>query len=199
MVRCSNCGNENLILTRDSKLIENAKYGICSCGKVMIVQGDRAISTPTDNNEMTKVLIQDAADALNIQSSLAGVSLNGKDMDVNMQPTQVKQNIANYITDYIQSEEELDMDMEDEEDNYYDYDDDYYGYDDEDEECHNCTDCGCKDYLLITPDGNKNIYNNITTSFLEDIINNIAGEFRLYKLKEVKLKKEVVKTVKYKL
>lgn len=207
MIRCSNCGNENLMLTRESKLIKDARYGICSCGKVMIVQGDRAIPTPTEDNQMTKALIQDAADALNNPLSLAAVSLNKEDIATNMQPTQVKENIANYINNYIKSEDELNMDIEDNEEDYIDFDD-YLDEENifEDECCNGCNDCNCTDtsesnkkYLLITADGEKNVYKNIPTYFLEDIINDINTDFELYELKEVKLKKEVVKTVKYKL
>lgn len=206
MIRCSVCGNENLMMAGESKLIKNARYGICSCGKVMIVQGDTAIPTPTENNEMTKALIQDAAEALNAPSALRAVSLNRTDIQVEMQPTQVKQNIANYISSYLRSQEkdELDYVMED--------------------DC--CEDCGCyicecdndcdcelchceeevessfepnKSYLLVTPGGERNIYEQIAPYFLEEIINNIAGEFKLFELKEVALKKEKVEIVKYKL
>ena len=206
MIRCSVCGNENLMMAGESKLIENARYGICSCGKVMIVQGDTAIPTPTDNNEMTKALIQDAAEALNTPSALRAVSLNRTDIQVEMQPTQVKQNIANYISNYLRSQEEDELD--------YEMEDDYC----EDCGCYICecdNDCDCelchceeevesefipnKNYLLITPGGERNMYENISPEFLEDIINNIVGEFKLFELKEVELKKEKVEIVKYKL
>lgn len=206
MIRCSVCGNENLMMAGQSKLIENARYGICSCGKVMIIQGDTAIPTPTENNEMTKALIQDAAEALNAPSALRAVSLNRTDIQVEMQPTQVKQNIANYISNFLRSqeEEELDYDMEDD----YCEDCGYYECECDDEYDCDCDECHCeaeeafaenKNYLLITPGGERNIYENIHPKFLEEILNNIVGEFKLYELKEVELKKEKVEIVKYKL
>jgi hypothetical protein len=85
--KCALCNSTNLLKAeKESALIKNAHYTNCmDCGNVMILLNDTLIPTPTEDNEMTKAMIEDAAQAfkMNRGVSLQAVSLTeDKDMYV---------------------------------------------------------------------------------------------------------------------
>lgn len=213
MMKCSVCGNENLKVQGKSGLIQDGYYAVCSCGKVMIIKNGIAIPTPTDNNEFTKLLIQDAANALNNPHELMAASLNKEDIQTEMQPTQVKEKIANYISNFLRKNNDEEIDEYEEYDEYED-DDEYYDemFDLEEEEynqeeirtsLYDDRDFSKKEYLLVIPkqEGHPTkemfTYQNMSKQFMQDILNDIKYEFKLYELKEVEVKKEEIRVMKY--
>lgn len=214
MMKCSVCGNENLKVQGKSKLIQDGYYAVCSCGKVMIIQNGIAIPTPTDNNEFTKLLIQDATNALNNPNNLMAVSLNKDDIQTEMQPIQVKEKIANYISNFLRKNDNEEIDDEYEGyDDYNEYDEEYDEMFDLEEEynhqeetrtsLYDNKDFSKKEYLLVIPrqEGHPTkemfTYQNMDKHFMQDILNDIKYDFKLYELKEVEVKKEEIKVMKY--
>lgn len=231
MKKCSNCGNEKLMVSvKESKLIRGAKYAACTdCGNMMILINGLLLPTPTEDSPRTKLLIQDASDCFDSLMSLGGVaSLDGKTTPIEIQPIQTLEHAQKYIEDQLY----LHMTHVEEED-YEEYIDDQFSCD---EECDRCSE-GCPDfdekkaeaiangqpvyqesktmsaavdmsgfpveeinvtevkpsgnYLLLLPNGEKQLYMNTSKGFIINIINDIDTDFSLFELKLVDIKSEV--------
>lgn len=201
MKKCNLCNSENLMESaQESRLIPGAKYVNCkSCGNVMILSNNVLIPTPQDNNKMTQAMIEDAAIAFSNNAQLMAASLTGKNFENEIQPTTVQNLMQAYVENFLE-----DMDTEEEE---YEYCGCFDDCDDCDEEYHVLSEEDVdetislaavetrsesikKDYLLVK-NGNKQIYANVTKLFMNEIINSINGEFKLYELNEVKPHREV--------
>ena len=118
-MKCNLCNSERLLVSQDeSVLMPGAKYCNCmDCGNMMILKDGTLIPTPTTDNMLVKAMIEDAAQSFknNAGARLMSVSLNGTDIQVNQQPTTVKETLNNYINQFLDSDEEdeeLDMDEE---------------------------------------------------------------------------------------
>ena len=217
--KCALCNSTNLLKAeKESALIKNAHYTNCmDCGNVMILLNDTLIPTPTEDNEMTKAMIEDAAQAfkMNRGVSLQAVSLTeDKDMETHMQPTTVKENMENYVNMHMHTYDELDeindfTDLEEcecEEDiiPFDDFDGDY-GYLEQVKEEEVDKELSLqvaselrtegKDYLLVLPDGTKQVYLRCSKEFILSIINSIGSHVQLFELNEIELKTQV--KVKY--
>lgn len=211
---CKLCNSERLYeSSKESSLIKGAKYVSClSCGNVMIDFNNTLIPTPQEDNEMTKAMIEDAAQAFNANSAqLMAVSLTEeKNMESHMQPSTVKENMQNYVNMHIHKSEECDCeecDCEDEE--LIDFDDFDGNYDYsveqpievevEKEEADKELSLAAaselrtegRDYLLVMPDGRKQVYLQCSKEFIKSIINSIGSHVQLFELKEIELKTEV--------
>ena len=218
---CKLCNSERLYESnKESSLIKGAKYVSClSCGNVMIDFNNTLIPTPQEDNEMTKAMIEDAAQAFNANSAqLMAVSLTEeKNMEAHMQPTTVKENIQNYVNMHMHTYDECDCeecdceicDCEDEED-LIDFDE-FDGNHDYLEDRHEIIEevpaedvdknlslaaaselrTEGRDYLLVMPDGRKQVYLQCSKEFIKSIINSVGSHVQLFELKEIELKTEV--------
>lgn len=199
MKQCNLCNSENLMTSRkESNLVPGAKYVHCkSCGNVMLLTNDILIPTPNSDTDMTKAMIEDAANAFSEQG-LASSSLYGLNREPHMQPSNMVTALNEYVntmigqTEEIEDEEEFDMDMEE-----------------ENCDCSEpCEICECdntrvlvnhntileetyKDYLLVNKAGEKQLYKGCDKEFILNVINSIGSEVKLYEIKEIKLKQEV--------
>lgn len=201
MRQCNLCNSEKLIESvKESQLVPGAKYVACSsCGNVMLLTNNTLIPTPTNHSVMTKVMIEDAANAFDNQR-LLGVSLTGgRIMETDMQPSKVQDLIAEYVNnilDNMEDEEDFDMDMEEECDcnepcEICVYDNTRVIVDHKDVELEDVYKDMHKDYLLVNKAGEKQLYKDCNKEFMLDIINSIGSEVKLYEVKEIKLKQEV--------
>ena len=215
--KCALCNSTNLLKAeKESALIKNAHYTSCmDCGNVMILLNNTLIPTPTEDNEMTKAMIEDAAQAfkMNRGISLQAVSLTEeKNMETHMQPTTVKENIGNYVNMHLHKFDELDeiedftdfdeCDCEEEEEliDFDDFDGDY-GYLEQVKEEEVDKELSLqaaselrtesKDYLLILPNGEKQLFRNCSKEFILSIINSIGSHVQLFELNEIELKTQV--------
>lgn len=209
---CKLCNSKRLYESnKESSLIKGAKYVSClSCGNVMIDFNNTLIPTPQEDNEMTKAMIEDAAQAFNANSAqLMAVSLTEeKNMEAHMQPTTVKDNMLAYINMHIHESDECDCeecDCEDEE--LIDFDDFDGNYDylveqpieveveEADKELSLAAASELRteghDYLLVMPDGRKQVYLQCSKEFIKSIINSVGSHVQLFELKEIELKTEV--------
>lgn len=213
--KCALCNSTNLLKAeKESALIKNAHYTNCmDCGNVMILLNDTLIPTPTEDNEMTKAMIEDAAQAfkMNRGVSLQAVSLTeDKDMETHMQPTTVKENMKNYVNMHMHTYDELDeindftdleeCECEEEIIPFDDFDGDY-GYLEQVREEEVDKELSLKvaselrteghNYLLILPNGDKQVYRNCSKEFILSIINSIGSHVQLFELNEIELKTQV--------
>lgn len=195
---CTNCNNENLIISqRESKVMPKSKYAACTkCGKVMMLMNDILIPTPTDESPRTKLLIQDAADCFTELMSLGGAaSLDGQTTPVNMQPTQALESAKASLLAAATTADDEEYEVE-----YDEYYEDEYDLDDEEIEDYEDmqrnmlienTAPEYKDYLLVHPSGEKQLYRNTSKDFMINIINDIGSHIMLYELKAVELKTQI--------
>lgn len=206
---------------KESLLIKGAKYTSClSCGNVMIDYNNTLIPTPQDDNEMTKAMIEDAAKAFELNGAkLMAVSLTEeKNMESHMQPTTVKENMQNYVNMHIHKFDELDEDEIEEfsdfdecdcEEELIDFDDFDGNYDylveqpievevekeeaDKELSLQVASELRTegRDYLLVMPDGRKQVYLKCSKEFIKSIINSVGSHVQLFELNEIELKTEV--------
>lgn len=204
MKKCNLCNSDALMESvGESRLIPGAKYvNCCSCGNMMILSEGVLIPTPQADNEMTKAMIEDAANCFlaNYNGRLMAASLTGKNCETHVQPTAVQQLMQNYVGEFIEKiEEAMNEDC-----------------DECEEECSNCCSptlqeeqidmnislaavsirsndgqAETKSYLLVRKDGNKQIIEGATKLFITEIINTIEEGFVLYEINEITPKTEV--------
>lgn len=110
-MKCLKC--ESIITKKgESTMVKGLTYCLCqSCGNVMLLQNGKLTNTPEDNSPATKLMIEDAAKALNLPTPI--VSLDGKTLSLEMQLEEMKEHFADFVSDLFEEEEE---DEEDEED-----------------------------------------------------------------------------------
>ena len=207
MKKCNLCDGVDLMKSsNESKLVPGVHYTVCTaCGNVMMLVDDVLIPTPQTNSEMTKLLIQDAADAFgefNGRGFLRATSLNGTDFNPEIQPTQVKEQIKKYIEELKSEINEALNELEEE--SLEDLLDEEF---DCDQDCDQCED-GCPDfeekkeeaiaagkpvytefktsndnitsadkadYLLIDDCDKKHVFKNCSKDFVLNIINSAGG------------------------
>ena len=182
--KCALCNSTNLLKAeKESALIKNAHYTNCmDCGNVMILLNDTLIPTPTED----------------------------KDMETHMQPTTVKENMKNYVNMHMHTYDELDeindftdleeCECEEEIIPFDDFDGDY-GYLEQVREEEVDKELSLKvaselrteghNYLLILPNGDKQVYRNCSKEFILSIINSIGSHVQLFELNEIELKTQV--------
>lgn len=212
--KCVLCNSKNLLKSeKESALIKNAHYASCKdCGNVMMMLNDTLVPTPTEDNAMTKAMIEDAAKSFGVPGAfLQAVSLTAeKNMEPHMQPTVVKENIERHMNMQMNdSEEECDCEECDcvvcdcDEEEIIDFDDfdGDYSYLEQIKEEEVDKELSLKaaselrteghDYLLILPNGEKQVYRNCSKEFILSIINSIGSHVQLFELNEIELKTQV--------
>lgn len=103
-MKCLKC--ESVIIKKgESTMVKGLTYCLCqSCGNVMLLQNGKLTNTPEDNSPATKLMIEDAAKALNLPTPI--VSLDGKTLSLEMQLEEMKEHFADFVSDLFEEEEE---------------------------------------------------------------------------------------------
>ena len=109
-MKCLKC--ESIVTKKgESTMGKGLTYCLCqSCGNVMLLQNGKLTNTPEDNSPATKLMIEDAAKALNLPTPI--VSLDGKIPSLEMQLEEMKEHFTDFVSGLFEEEEE----EEDEED-----------------------------------------------------------------------------------
>lgn len=113
-MKCLKC--ESVIIKKgESTMVKGLTYCLCqSCGNVMLLQNGKLINTPEDDSPTTKLMIEDAAKALNLPTPI--VSLDGKTLSLEMQLEEMKDHFADFVSGLFEEEEEEEENEEAEED-----------------------------------------------------------------------------------
>ena len=103
-MKCLKC--ESVIIKKgESTMVKGLTYCLCSrCGNVMLLQNGKLTNTPEDDSPATKLMVEDAAKALNLPTSI--VSLDGKIPSLEMQLEEMKDHFADFVSDLFEEEEE---------------------------------------------------------------------------------------------
>lgn len=103
-MKCLKC--ESIITKKgESTMVKGLTYCLCpSCGNVMLLQNGKLTNTPEDDSPATKLMIEDAAKALNLPTSI--VSLDGKIPSLEMQLEEMKDHFADFVSSLFEEEEE---------------------------------------------------------------------------------------------
>ena len=103
-MKCLKC--ESIIVKKgESTMVKGLTYCLCSrCGNVMLLQNGKLTNTPEDDSPATKLMVEDAAKALNLPTSI--VSLDGKIPSLEMQLEEMKDHLADFVSDLFEEEEE---------------------------------------------------------------------------------------------
>lgn len=103
-MKCLKC--ESIIVKKgESTMVKGLTYCLCSrCGNVMLLQNGKLTNTPEDDSPATKLMVEDAAKALNLPTSI--VSLDGKIPSLEMQLEEMKDHFADFVSDLFEEEEE---------------------------------------------------------------------------------------------
>ena len=103
-MKCLKC--ESVIIKKgESTMVKGLTYCLCSrCGNVMLLQNGKLTNTPEDDSPATKLMVEDAAKALNLPTSI--VSLDGKIPSLEMQLEEMKDHLADFVSDLFEEEEE---------------------------------------------------------------------------------------------
>lgn len=103
-MKCLKC--ESIVTKKgESTMVKGLTYCLCqSCGNVMLLQNGKLTNTPEDNSPATKLMIEDAAKALNLPTPI--VSLDGKIPSLEMQLEEMKEHFADFVSDLFEEEEE---------------------------------------------------------------------------------------------
>ena len=103
-MKCLKC--ESVILKKgESTMVKGLTYCLCSrCGNVMLLQNGKLTNTPEDDSPATKLMVEDAAKALNLPTSI--VSLDGKIPSLEMQLEEMKDHFADFVSGLFEEEEE---------------------------------------------------------------------------------------------
>ena len=110
-MKCLKC--ESIITKKgESTMVKGLTYCLCSsCGNVMLLQNGKLTNTPEDNSTATKLMIEDAAKALNLPTPI--VSLDGKIPSLEMQLEEMKDRFADFVSGLFEEEEEENEEAED--------------------------------------------------------------------------------------
>ena len=103
-MKCLKC--ESIIVKKgESTMVKGLTYCLCSrCGNVMLLQNGKLTNTPEDDSPATKLMVEDAAKALNLPTSI--VSLDGKIPSLEMQLEEMKDHFADFVSGLFEEEEE---------------------------------------------------------------------------------------------
>ena len=103
-MKCLKC--ESIIIKKgESTMVKGLTYCLCSrCGNVMLLQNGKLTNTPEDDSPATKLMVEDAAKALNLPTSI--VSLDGKIPSLEVQLEEMKDHLADFVSDLFEEEEE---------------------------------------------------------------------------------------------
>ena len=103
-MKCLKC--ESVIIKKgESTMVKGLTYCLCSrCGNVMLLQNGKLTNTPEDDSPATKLMVEDAAKALNLPTSI--VSLDGKIPSLEMQLEEMKDHFADFVSGLFEEEEE---------------------------------------------------------------------------------------------
>ena len=103
-MKCLKC--ESVIIKKgESTMVKGLTYCLCSrCGNVMLLQNGKLTNTPEDDSPATKLMVEDAAKALNLPTSI--VSLDGKIPSLEMQLEEMKDHVADFVSGLFEEEEE---------------------------------------------------------------------------------------------
>ena len=103
-MKCLKC--ESIIVKKgESTMVKGLTYCLCqSCGNVMLLQNGKLTNTPEDDSPATKLMVVDAAKALNLLTSI--VSLDGKIPSLEMQLEEMKDHFADFVSGLFEEEEE---------------------------------------------------------------------------------------------
>ena len=105
-MKCLKC--ESIVTKKgESTMVKGLTYCLCqSCGNVMLLQNGKLTNTPEDNSPATKLMIEDAAKALNLPTPI--VSLDGKTLSLEMQLEEMKEHFTDFVSDLFEEEEDED-------------------------------------------------------------------------------------------
>ena len=97
---------ESVIIKKgESTMVKGLTYCLCSrCGNVMLLQNGKLTNTPEDDSPATKLMVEDAAKALNLPTSI--VSLDGKIPSLEVQLEEMKDHFADFVSGLFEEEEE---------------------------------------------------------------------------------------------
>ena len=103
-MKCLKC--ESVIVKKgESTMVKGLTYCLCSrCGNVMLLQNGKLTNTPEDDSPATKLMVEDAAKALNLPTSI--VSLDGKIPSLEVQLEEMKDHFADFVSGLFEEEEE---------------------------------------------------------------------------------------------
>ena len=103
-MKCLKC--ESVIIKKgESTMVKGLTYCLCSrCGNVMLLQNGKLTNTPEDDSPATKLMVEDAAKALNLPTSI--VSLDGKIHSLEVQLEEMKDHFADFVSGLFEEEEE---------------------------------------------------------------------------------------------
>ena len=103
-MKCLKC--ESVIIKKgESTMVKGLTYCLCSrCGNVMLLQNGKLTNTPEDDSPATKLMVEDAAKALNLPTPI--VSLDGKIPSLEMQLEEMKDHFADFVSGLFEEEEE---------------------------------------------------------------------------------------------
>ena len=103
-MKCLKC--ESVIIKKgESTMVKGITYCLCSrCGNVMLLQNGKLTNTPEDDSPATKLMVEDAAKALNLPTSI--VSLDGKIPSLEVQLEEMKDHFADFVSGLFEEEEE---------------------------------------------------------------------------------------------
>ena len=110
-MKCLKC--ESIIVKKgESTMVKGLTYCLCSrCGNVMLLQNGKLTNTPEDDSPATKLMVEDAAKALNLPTSI--VSLDGKIPSLEMQLEEMKDHFADFVSDLFEEEDKEEEEEED--------------------------------------------------------------------------------------
>ena len=110
-MKCLKC--ESIIVKKgESTMVKGLTYCLCSrCGNVMLLQNGKLTNTPEDDSPATKLMVEDAAKALNLPTSI--VSLDGKIPSLEVQLEEMKDHFADFVSGLFEEEEENEEEEED--------------------------------------------------------------------------------------
>ena len=110
-MKCLKC--ESVIIKKgESTMVKGLTYCLCSrCGNVMLLQNGKLTNTPEDDSPATKLMVEDAAKALNLPTSI--VSLDGKIPSLEMQLEEMKDHFADFVSDLFEEEDKEEEEEED--------------------------------------------------------------------------------------
>ena len=103
-MKCLKC--ESVIIKKgESTMVKGLTYCLCSrCGNVMLLQNGKLTNTPEDDSPATKLMVEDAAKALNLPTSI--VSLDGKIPSLEVQLEEMKDHFVDFVSGLFEEEEE---------------------------------------------------------------------------------------------
>ena len=103
-MKCLKC--ESVIIKKgESTMVKGLTYCLCSrCVNVMLLQNGKLTNTPEDDSPATKLMVEDAAKALNLPTSI--VSLDGKIPSLEVQLEEMKDHFADFVSGLFEEEEE---------------------------------------------------------------------------------------------